>query len=314
MSTAQVHDPDSSVNTIDLSILTVGFNSAAHLEKCLASLGPDLARPNIEMLFVDNGTDGSAEMLSKLAPLVSIIPSRGNIGFGRACNLLASHAAGRLLLFLNPDTEVRPGAIEAMLESAAKFPEFAILGAMTLTVEDGSQRFPQLELPGMLSLARGMIGRAARPFPARHDGLPISVNCVSGGCMMVRSEEWDILGGFDEGFFLYAEDIDLCKRATDKGLKLGVVPDAKIYHDLGSGTYFAPNRLMFQMRANAHYFRKHFNPIHSFGCLCMLWLSAAIRFGIGGLAGIATPKYREMSNGFRAVALYPWKWWRGYLN
>ncbi|MEP5936791.1 MAG: glycosyltransferase family 2 protein [Erythrobacter sp.] len=300
--------------TIDLSILTVGFNSASHLEKCLASLDTDLARPNVEMLFINNGKDRSEDLVERMAQQVRIVPSQGNIGFGRACNLLASHAKGHLFLLLNPDTEVRPDAIEALVQAAIKRPDFAILGAMTLTKRDGSQHFPQLKLPGLGSLARGLIGRTAFAFPPAQSGSLIPVDCISGGCMMVRREDWHQLGGFDEAFFLYAEDLDLCRRATDAGMRLAINPEAQVYHDIGSGDFFSPNRLMLQMRGNAHYYRKHFSPTYAFACLGMLWLTGLVRFIIGGLIGLGSTKYRAMSIGYKDLTLHPWKWWHGYFR
>jgi GT2 family glycosyltransferase len=130
--------------------------------------------------------------------------------------------------------------------------------------------------------------------------------------MMIRRETWDQLHGFDEEFFLYAEDIDLCKRAVDQGRHLAIINSVTIFHDLGSGQYFAPQRLMFQMRGNAHYFRKHFSNPYVWLCLTIFWVSAMMRFVVGGVLGLRLEKYREMSRGFRDIALKPWLWWSGY--
>ena len=273
---------------------------------------PMLDQLNIEILFVNNGTDGSEDLVSRAFPQVRIVPSQGNIGFGRANNLLSQHAKGQCLLLLNPDTEASPKSIAALMTAAKDNPEYPIFGAVTLTRRDGSQHFPQMELPGMGSLARGIIGRSARPLALRQADRLIPVNCVSGGCMMIRRDAWDDLDGFDEEFFLYAEDIDLCKRAQLSGFNLALVRDAQIFHDLGSGHYFAPKRLLLQMRGNAHYFRKHCNPVHAIGCIAVMWLSALVRFVVGGLMGIRDKKYRQMSAGFAAIALRPWAWWQGY--
>ncbi len=295
-----------------LSILIVGYNSAGFLESCIGSIKPLLDQPEFEVLFINNGDDGSEELLANAFPQVRIVPSQGNIGFGRANNCLAKHANGQHLLLLNPDTEASPGAIRALLLAAADHPDHPILGAVTSTERDGSQTLPQMELPGIRTLARGLIGRAARPLSVTQSGGLIPANCVSGGCMMVRREVWERLGGFDEDFFLYGEDIDLCKRASAMGYKLALVPNARIYHDVGSGSYFAPNRLLLQMRGNAHYFRKHSNPAHAAACIAVLWVSAWVRFAAGGLMGLRSEKYRQMSAGFASIALRPWTWWNGY--
>ena len=305
-------DQRSADHTIDLSILTVGYNSAQYLERSLASLEPALGQTNIEMVFINNSEDRSEELIAQKFPAVRTLPSQGNIGFGRANNILAQHAIGAWLLLLNPDTEVQPNAINNLLRAAQGSPDYAILSAVTWINRDGSQQLPRMELPGIRTLARGLVGQSAKPLLI-DPTLPITAaECVSGGCMMIRRDIWDELGGFDEDFFLYAEDIDLCKRAVGKEFKLGIVRDAAIYHDLGSGEYFSPRRILLQMRGNAHYFRKHFGPLHALGCLVTLWLSAIVRFAIGGVLGWRQIKYRRMSQAFQSIALAPWKWWRGY--
>ncbi len=299
----------------DLSIIIVGYNSANYLPACLSSIADAVGDCSYEVLFVNNGTDCSEALINREFDWVQVLPSRGNIGFAKANNYCAGHAQGQLLMLLNPDTEARSGSLANMVAVAKDWPEFGVLGGVTVTSQDGQAVFGQMKFPGLRSLARGMIGGAARPPNLEHGqptGRPHRVDCVSGGCMMIRREAWADLGGFDERYFLYAEDIDLCRRAKDCGIETAMVSNAVIYHDVGSGDYFGSQRLLYQMRGNALYFRSHMGAIHARLCLIMLWLSALVRWLGGAFKGLEQAKYKRMSQGFRPIAVRPWRWWGGY--
>lgn len=309
MTNTQVSNADFAT---DVSILILGFNSASYLTECLESIPRAAVRNTVEVLFVNNGTDASEALLEANFPAVRVLKSDGNVGFAQANNRLARHARGRWLILLNPDTKLHPGAIDTLVAAGEANPEFWLLGGITVNAEGAFQNNAYPELPSLGALARGLFGRAGRHLVFDEGKAVQEVGAINGGFMLVERKRWEALGGFDETYFLYGEDCDICRRVRDAGGRIGLVPASKVFHDIGSGDAFSPVRKRFQAAGNAQYFRQHHSPVYATGAILTLWADHILRFTVGGLLSPWKARFASMSKGHANTALKPWIWMRGF--
>jgi N-acetylglucosaminyl-diphospho-decaprenol L-rhamnosyltransferase len=295
-----------------VSVLVVGYNSRAFLTDAIGAVGPAAQHHSYEIRFVENGSDNSEAMVGELFPHAVILPSQGNIGFGAANNYLAQGAAGDWLLLLNPDTELEPHAIDALLQAAQKNPEFGILGGISISRSGEALPISRLSFPTFGSVLRGAVGLGSVPLPPATAAEIVQVDAVSGGFMLISRKVWDRLGGFDERFFLYAEELDLCRRHGAIGGKVGLVLAARMIHEIGSGDPSAPLRVLYLMRGTATYFWKHYGRAYALACVLVLWLSFVCRLAVGALFQKHNPRCAVWARSMRLVALKPWLWLGGY--
>lgn len=246
-----------------LSILIVNWNSRDYLRRCLVSIRDTCAELSPQIVVVDGGSfDGCDAMLAAEFPEVEFVQSADNIGFGRSNNLGFERVTGEALLLLNPDTEVRPGAVARLLAELERLPQAGILGARQSNT-DGSLQLSSIHpLPTPWNAAfttEGAHRRHWRRIGAWDAADPVEVEAVSGACMMMRAETFRRLGGFDPRYFMYAEDMDLCFRIQRLGLKIYHVPEAEIVHHGGGSARAQLNRFSTVMlREAVHaYFRKN---------------------------------------------------------
>jgi N-acetylglucosaminyl-diphospho-decaprenol L-rhamnosyltransferase len=233
--------------TPDITVIIVNYNSGPHLAECLSSLDVGLAGSNWEVVVVDNAsTDNSEAVAGKRESRsesgrkrVRLVRLPTNTGFAAAANLGARNGAANLLLFINPDCLVAPGFLDPLLDDLDTDPRRAAV-APCVCNEDGS---PQGNARGDPTIMTGLFGRStmlSRLFPsarlARRNVLlsasqgAVSVDWVSGACVLVRREAFDEIGGFDERYFLYWEDADLCRRLRNAGWSIRFRPDACVVH------------------------------------------------------------------------------------
>jgi N-acetylglucosaminyl-diphospho-decaprenol L-rhamnosyltransferase len=215
--------PSPSPTAARLSVVIVSWNGAADLGACLSSLrGADR-----EIVVVDNGsTDTSRDVVRVVAPDAAWLPNDANLGFARAANRGLATARGRYVLFLNPDARATDAAIDAAIavleaRSAVGLVSVAMrdeAGALVPTVE------PFFSLQALLS--RRANERATAPLGAE----PIEVDWCHGAFLLGRRDELAALGGFDERFFLYAEDMDLCRRVHESGRSVVYLPWVSVVH------------------------------------------------------------------------------------
>lgn len=260
--------------TPDISAVVVSWNTRDHLACCLGAIpvGEGLV---VEVIVVDNGsTDGSQAMIAEKFPNVRLIQSGENLGFGRASNVGARAGRGRAVLLLNSDCELTPGALGTMM---AALDVDSSIGAVVcrLVNTDGTLQpsihdaFPTpWSLLGdvfFLSSLRYAIYRAPglhrwllRSTYHRHE-IATDVAWAGAACVLVRRSLFDALGGFDERFFMYCEDMDLCKQIRDGGYTIRYVPEAAAVHHWGRSTAQRPSAMLeAASRSRIHYFEKHF--------------------------------------------------------
>jgi GT2 family glycosyltransferase len=269
-----------------LSAVVVSFNTRDDLLRCIRSLEDAVSLP-IEIIVVDNASsDGSVAAVQSTFPEVRTIANSQNLGFSRANNQGLRAARGAYVLILNSDAEVRPGSVEAMAALLDREPEAAVVGPRTLN-SDGT---PQVSYgPALTPLAewrqRRLVRSARRRDPrtlrrleeeSRH---PRCVDWVSGSCMLARRDALAAIGGFDEDFFLYEEDVDLCIRVRESGRKVVFTGHAEIVHHLGSSVGQALDRSKLEYhRSHLLYYRKHNGRLWTVLLRLLLGLRAA--FGL----------------------------------
>jgi GT2 family glycosyltransferase len=224
-----------------LSIVIVSFNAREDLARCLASI---LAAPPggpLDVVVVDNGsTDGAAEMVAAAFPSVQLLRPGRNLGFGAANNLGFRSTSGELVLLLNPDTVVPPGAIDRLRERLAARPDAAAIGPRLVDAR-GHAELSWGRLPGPFAEGwQKLVGRlhdagippvrAAIEARARRER---AVDWVSGACLLVRRAAAESAGLFDEQFFLYWEDADFCAALRARGHVVLFSPVAEVVHARG---------------------------------------------------------------------------------
>lgn len=221
-----------------LSVIIVSWNTREYLLPCLESIFKKEGGISQEVIVVDNGSqDGSREEVKKKFPFVHLIENKKNLGFAKAANQGLEKASGKYLLLLNPDTQVKHGAIERLVSFMESHPEVGVVGGQLLN-SDGSRQNSIANFP---SLATELFNKNLLRwfFPTRFPGKerdylePIEVDSVIGACMMVRRDVLEQVGSFDEDYFLFLEETDWCYRIKRKGWKVFHLPQAEIIHFQG---------------------------------------------------------------------------------
>lgn len=258
------------------SVVIVSFNTRDLLRDCLTALARETDGLDIEILLVDNvSRDGSAEMVALEFPLVKLIRSGVNLGFAAANNRAFSQAIGRYVVLLNSDAFLREGALHRAIRHMEHEPEVGIGGAK-LVGRDGSWQPSARLFPSLLNDFLSLSGLAARYPTSRFFGRfdrtwadpagACDVDWVPGAFSIIRREALEKIGYFDESFFLYYEEVDLCRRFKNHGYKIRYWPDVAVVHFGGessktvaslkfsrSGSQLA----LWRMRSAFLYYRKH---------------------------------------------------------
>lgn len=227
-----------------LSAIIVAYKTPAELAAAVASLHAQQMVPD-EIIVVDNGAaDGAAIPESADFRDVRIEQSPTNVGYGAGCNLAARSAAGDRLLVMNADVVLTAEASEAMVRRLDQDGQVGVVGPQILSggrLQSSARSWPSLRtgLFGRRSLATRLLMRAGH-YPAElrptHSG-GHNVDWVSGACMLLRTSAFWQVGGFDEGYWMYWEDADLCRRLEHSGWKVAYEPNAVVHHATGaSGT------------------------------------------------------------------------------
>jgi GT2 family glycosyltransferase len=231
---------------VDLSIIIVNWNSKDFVRKCAQSIRENPPEMSYEIIVVDGASfDGCGEMLAKEFPEVRFVQSQKNVGFAKANNLGFEKSNGELLLFLNPDTEVRGGAVNTLVAALRSLDKAGIAGAKLLNTDGSVQTSCVQPFPTILNQLLDS-ENLRRAFP-RHsfwgmaalfekDPAPKEVEVLSGACLLMKRETFQAIGLFSQNYFMYAEDLDLCYKVRQAGLKNYYVPAAEVVHHGGGST------------------------------------------------------------------------------
>jgi N-acetylglucosaminyl-diphospho-decaprenol L-rhamnosyltransferase len=233
-----------------VSAVIVNYNTRSYLLDCVRSLREEGVA---DVVVADNGSwDGSAEALLDVDPDAMIVRTGGNLGYGGGANRGSALARAELLLVCNADVTLEPGAVKALVSALDADGRRAVVGprieSPSGSVYPSPRQFPSVGD----SLGHGFLGLVAptNRFSRRYRMLDsdraslTEADWVSGSCFLVRRDAWEALGGFDESYFMFAEDVDLCWRAWKAGWSVAFEPAARVVHVRGASTELAPYRMI----------------------------------------------------------------------
>lgn len=244
--------------SLRLSIIIVNYKSEEYLAKCVSFIKEKILSADYEIIVVNNDKTVETQNFASLqAENVKIINSGKNIGFGAACNLGARSAQGEILWFLNPDTEIVSNNIKSLLDEFEKDDKLAIIGSKLLSDKNKTQWWCAGKEVTLWSIVLNKFGYK-RDKKIWESSQKIECAWVSGAAMFIRKNIFDQLGGFDEKFFMYFEDIDLCKRARLAEYKVLYYPGFAIKHFGGKSFLSKRKQKRYYYASQFVYFRKCF--------------------------------------------------------
>jgi N-acetylglucosaminyl-diphospho-decaprenol L-rhamnosyltransferase len=256
---------------IDVSVVIVSYNALEWLTACLGAIAGAAPKRRVEVIVVDNNSNAEVQAYLATAPHgVDVVQMDHNLGFGRACNLGAARSRGRYVMLLNPDAVLHPDAIEALADFFEADPGRGLVGGRTVRPDGGLDPSSCWGAPTLWSwfcFATGLssVFRHSRLFDPESLGRwqrdsERRVDIITGCLLLTSRPTWDLLGGFDEDYFMYGEDADLSLRAAELGLRPSITPAATAVHAVGASS---PNRLGKQrllLRGKATLVRKRWSP------------------------------------------------------
>jgi N-acetylglucosaminyl-diphospho-decaprenol L-rhamnosyltransferase len=253
---------------VGVDAVVVSYRSRELLRQCLFSLYEHGAGRPMSVHVVDNASrDGSVEMISRSFPDFDLIPSDRNLGFAAANNLAVARGSAEYVLILNPDTVVGPGALAALLEVMDEHPEVGICGPALVRADGRPDHAARRSFPTPLS-AFGWFTRLSR-LPGAPSALTAytapsvaagPVDAVNGAFMLARRTALDQVGGFDEGYWMYMEDLDLCYRLAQAGWTTWYEPSVTVTHVKGgsAGAVRSPLLTYHFHRGMYRFYRAHY--------------------------------------------------------
>lgn len=275
----------------DLSVIIVSYNTSDYLGVCLESIRKQTGAVH-QTFVVDNASvDGSVEMVRRLFPWVCLVANKHNAGFARANNQVLSRCQGRYILYLNPDTELRDNFFVRMTAYMDANKKVGLAGCRLVNPDGSPQSSTEVRYPGQ-KYAAGEL-----------EGLSDDIAWVMGAAMVAETGLMKSLGGFDERFFIYGEDADLCLRVRKAGLQIGYIDDAVVVHWGGRSERgnepvevwsrkFAAEMIFFR----THYSKKAVRAIRRAHLMKAAWRVATIR--------LALPFTREKTRALAKLARY----------
>jgi GT2 family glycosyltransferase len=251
-----------------MSVIIVSWNTRELLRRCLQALEPEIRALDAEVFLVDNNSaDSSPDMVAAEFPWVNLIRNADNRGFACANNQAMRQCNGRKVLLLNPDTEVRPGAISTLVKFLDEHPQAGIVAPQLLntdgTTQQSCRQFPSVEnlFYELAGLSR-LFPEQARfrqykmlDFDHNHE---CQVDQPEGACLMVRREVIDNIGMLDEGYFMLFEEVDWCFSIKQAGWDIWFTPSAKVVHHYGQSIKQVKAKMIVSSHKGFHRFwRKH---------------------------------------------------------
>jgi N-acetylglucosaminyl-diphospho-decaprenol L-rhamnosyltransferase len=290
----------------ELSVIIVNWNTREFLEACLESLISTVTDIPFDVWVVDNGsTDGSQEMVRNSFPTINLITNTDNIGFARANNQAMQRCQGNYMLLFNSDAIAEPGAVHALLDLAKTHPRAGIVGAQLVNPDNSFQasysRFPSLfrEFLILTGLGRLIYGRW---YPSQGPEIelgPQIVDYVEGACLLVNRKAFMEVGGLDEGYFMYAEEVDWCCTMQRKGWQVWYQPEARVIHYAGGSSRFRKTyREADLYRSRVRFFRKNHGELQA---AILKWMIV----GLTALKILAHRMLKGITRGHRGRVVVP---------
>ena len=250
----------------ELAVVVVNYNAGEYLRRCMASIHASTGDVDVEVIVVDNASsDGSADTALAEHPDIRLIRNDRNAGFAAAANQGIEGAAAPFVLLLNPDAEILSGTLSGLVKVARERPRAGAIGALVRnpdrSIQPSARRVPRLGE----ALGHAFLGPLIpdNPFTRSYTmagwdrSSERAVEWVAGSAMLLRREAIDEVGAFDEGYFMYVEDVDLCTRLRAAGWRVLFSPELEVIHKIGVSTRGQRGRMAFEhSRSIYRYFEK----------------------------------------------------------
>jgi len=283
-------------NGLDLSVIIVNWNVKELLRECLNSIQGQFGGLNGEVIVVDSASsDGSQAMVKEEFPWVRLIANDENLGYPRGNNLGITASSGRHVLILNPDTVLLNNTLPVMVDYLNNHIDVGVVGPQLLnpdgSVQSSRRRFPTL-LTGLFE-STWLEPLVPDSLLSRYYVLDLpddeenDVDWVTGACMMVPRRILDHVGLFDEAYFMYSEELDLCRRVCVAGWRIVYLPEAQVVHHVGKSSEQAvtARHVNFQ-QAKLRYFRKHHGRLAAGTLRLFLLANYAWQIALEGAKGL----------------------------
>ena len=275
-----------------LTVVIVTYKVPDLITKCLAALESE----GVGVIVVDNvSDDGTVEAVRAAAPSASLLENRDNVGFARANNQALRLVTTPYVCLLNPDTEVRPGALSALQQALEANPKLGIVGPR-LVNPDGSLQSEGLRFPTACSLLGAAVPWARPPRASGQcaQAGPLACDWIIGACMVIRREVLEQVGVLDEAYFMYGEEKDLCYRAKHAGWEVACLPSAEVVHYGGQSAAQVPEQsyLAF-LDSQVRFLRKFCPPRYCRLFVRATWWGCRLRQVGGGLLGAVDGRRRS---------------------
>jgi N-acetylglucosaminyl-diphospho-decaprenol L-rhamnosyltransferase len=282
------------------SVLIVSYNTRDLLLESIASV---IDEPGVETIVLDNASaDGSPEAVAERFPSVHLLRSKTNLGFAGGVDAAAGVARGRALLILNPDARLEPGTLDVLLDFLDRHSRAALV-APALRYPDGRPQAAAFHFPGLVQVVLDLfpVDRAMETRlngRARvKEGRPRRVDHPLGACMLIRRLAWDDVGPLDDGYFMYLEEIDWCRRARLRGWHIWHHPSAVAVHHGGSSTRQQADAMFAQLwRSRLRYYQRFHGPGFNRA------LHIVVRLGLDRAARHASPARAALIASVRRLA------------
>ena len=293
---------------MNCTILVVNWNTRELLARCLCSIEQRAPKDSYEVIVVDNASsDASPQMVREHFPGVRLVENEKNVGFAAANNQALRQATGRYLVLLNSDTEVRPGALAALVQFMDAHPRAGAAGARLLN-PDGSLQpschpmlTPGREFWRLVFLDR-LWRRATYSMHRWAMNIPRQVEVIKGACLLLRREALDEVGLLDESYFMYTEEVDLCYRLHRTGWELWWVPQAEVVHYEAQSTRQAAEDMYVQLyRSKVQFYRKFGGQRRAHRFKRLLRLAYGPRLAAASIGSLLSPRLAEQTSTYRRL-------------
>lgn len=281
----------------DVAIVIVTYNSEGQIRECLESVFCQRENVSQQVIVVDNQSrDGTVDLIRKKFPDVQLILPGENLGFAKGVNLGARNADAEFVLLLNPDTVILDHAIDVLVEFARENPTHGLYGGRTLKPDGTLEPSSCWGVPTLWSMtlfAFGITTLASKNRWLDPESLGSwqrdsvrEVGVITGCFLLTPLGIWNKLGGLDERYFMYGEDVDFAMRAKAAGYRPVICPDAELIHEVGQSAETPVHKMLLLYRGKASLVRTHWKgPAQIFG-LALLAAGTALRATLANLAAM----------------------------
>ena len=253
---------------IEVSAVIVTYNSRDEIGACLDSFSRYTSRDTCEVVVVDNcSSDGTAEFVESAYPWVRVVRSARNAGLSAGVNTGVAASSGEFVALINPDVRFEADVLSPLAAYLREHPDVGVVAPKLLN-DDGTLQLSCRAFPGYSTVLFNRYSLLTRLMPGNRrsrdylmsdfDHASIrDVDWVSGAALMFPRRVFDELGGWDEGFFLFNEDVDFCRRVHDAGYRVVYDPEAVVYHRIGISEAASPRIIIERHKSIWRYYRKH---------------------------------------------------------